>query len=148
MSLFEKLGDDLKTAMKGGLKNRVEVLRFVLSGVNSAQKEKGLKTQGAMLTDEEVVALLQKEAKKRKEAIELFKQGKRDDLVKKEEADLVIVFEYIPKELSSAEIEKIVDDLRAKGFGDFNALMREAMKVAKGRADGKTVGDIIKKKLG
>lgn len=148
MLLFEKLNSDLKSAMKGGLRGRIEVLRFVLAGLNSAQKERGLKTLGAVLTDEEVVALLQKEVKKRKEAMGLFKQGKRDDLVKKEEADLAVIFEYLPKELSAAEIGKIVDELKAKGSNDFNALMRETMKVVKGRADGKTVGDVIKKKLG
>lgn len=148
MSLLEKLNSDLKTAMKGGLKARVEVLRFVLAGVNNAQKEKNAKAPGIALTDDEAVAVLQKEAKRRKEAIELFKQGKRDDLVNKEEADLVVIYEYIPKELSVAEIEKIVDDLKAKGSSDFNTLMRETMKLTKGRADGKAVGDIIKKKLG
>ena len=148
MSLFEKLSDDLRSAMKGGLKSRVEVLRFTLAGVQGAQKEKNFKQPGVALTDDEVVAVLQKEAKRRKEAIGLFRQGKRDDLVKKEEADLVVIYEYIPKELSAEEIEKIIDDLRSRGMNDFNMLMREAMKVMKGRADGKTVGDIIRKKIG
>ncbi len=148
MALLQKLNDDLKTAMKGGQKDRIEVLRFVLSGVNNAQKEKNVKAPGVALTDEEVVSILQKEAKRRKEAVELFKQGKRDDLVKKEDADLAIIFEYIPQALSSAEIEHIVDDVKSKGAADFNSIMKEVMKVAKGRADGKTVGDVIKKKLG
>jgi len=148
MALQEKLGDDLKAAMKGGQKERVEVLRFVLAGVQSAAKEKNAKAPGVALTDDEVTALLQKEAKRRKEALELFRQGKRDDLVKKEEADLTIIFEYIPQGLSTADLEKIVDELKAKGFNDFNSLMRETMKAAKGRADGLTAGDVIKKKLG
>lgn len=148
MALLQKLSDDVKTAMKGGQKERLEVLRFVLAGVQNAQKEKNAKQPEAVLTDDEAIVILQKEAKRRKEAIELFRQGKRDDLVVKEEAELAVIYEYIPKELSSAEIEKIIDDLKAKGFGDFNSLMRETMKIAKGRTDGKTVGDIIKKKLG
>lgn len=148
MTLQEKLSDDLKAAMKGGNKERVEVLRFVIAGVQGAAKEKNAKTPGVALTDEEVTALLQKEAKKRRESIELFKQGKRDDLVNKEEGDLKIIFEYLPTELSAAEIEKIVEDLKAKGNTDFSALMRETMKAVKGRADGKMVGEVIKKKLG
>lgn len=148
MILFEKLSADLKSAMKGGLKSRVEVLRFVIAGIQGAQKEKNAKQPGVALTDDETTTLLQKEAKRRKEALELFRQGKRDDLVKKEEADLVVIYEYIPKELSVEEIEKIVDDLKAQGVNDFNALMREAMKAMKGRADGKAVGDVIRKKLG
>ncbi|MGC9968469.1 MAG: GatB/YqeY domain-containing protein [Minisyncoccia bacterium] len=148
MALFQKINDDLKSAMKGGQKDRVGVLRFMLAGVQNAQKEKGVKQPGEALTDEEAVAVLQKEAKRRKEAIELFRQGKRDDLVKKEEAELAMIYEYLPKELSAAEIEKMVDELKTQGFNDFNALMRETMKLVKGRTDGKTVGDIIKKKLG
>jgi len=148
MPLFEKITADIKTAMKSGDKARLEVLRFVSAGLQSAQKEKALKTPGAVLTDEEVISNLQKEAKRRKEAIELFKQGKRDDLVTKEEADLMVIFEYLPKELSRAEIEKMVDDLRAGGVTDFNMLMKETMKLVKGRADGKTVGEVIKSKVG
>ncbi len=148
MALYEKLNDDLKAAMKGGQKDRVEVLRFLLSGVQGVQKEKNMKQPGAALTDEEVIAVFQKEAKRRKEAIELFRQGKRDDLVKKEEADLLVIYEYIPKELPVAEIEKMVEELIAGGASDFNALMRETMKLVKGRADGKVVGEVVKKKLG
>jgi uncharacterized protein len=148
MALLQKLQDDMRSAMKAGQKERLEVLRFVIAGVNGAQKDKQAKAPGAVLADEEVVALLQKEAKRRKEAVELFRQGKRDDLVKKEEADLAIIFEYLPKELSEAEIAKIVDEVKANGAGDFNAIMRETMKVVKGRADGKLVGDVVKKKLG
>lgn len=147
MILYEKLNNDLKAAMKGGQRERVEVLRFVLAGVNGAQKDKNAKQPGVVLTDEEVTALLQKEAKRRKEAIELFRQGKRDDLVTKEEADLSVIYEYIPKELSREEIAKIVEDFKAGGLSDFNALMRETMKAVKGRADGKTVGEVIKEKL-
>ena len=61
--------------------------------------------------------------------------------------DLAVIAEYVPKELSVEEVEKVVDGLKSKGFSDFNALMREAMKELKGRADGKLVGDIVKKKL-
>jgi uncharacterized protein YqeY len=148
MTLYEKLNEDVKAAMKSGDKSRLEVLRFVSSGLYNAQKEKGVKQPGVGLTDDETIAALQKEAKRRREAIELFKQGKRDDLVKKEEADLAIIGQYLPKEISAKEIEKIVDELKAKGTNDFNSLMRETMKLVKGRADGKAVGDVIKKKLG
>jgi len=146
--IYEKLNESLKSAMKSGDKPRVEVLRFVIAGVQGAQKDKNAKQPGVVLTDDEVIALLQKEAKRRKEAIELFRQGKRDDLVAKEEADLAVITEYLPKEMSREEIEKTVNDLRAQGFTDFNALMREAMKVLKGKADGKVVGEIVKAKTG
>lgn len=148
MTIFEKITDDVKSAMKNGDKARLETLRFVLSGLQGAQKDKALKQPGAALTDDEAISVLQKEAKRRKEAIELFRKGQREDLVEKEEADLAFMYEYIPKALSAAEIEAIVEGLKEKGFADFNTLMRETMKLVKGRADGKTVGDVIKKKLG
>jgi hypothetical protein len=148
MPLFQKINDDMKTAMKSGDKARLEVIRFALAGLNAALKEKTLKEPGAALTDEEVITVLQKDAKRRKESIELFKQGKRDDLVAKEEADLLVLSEYIPKELSRAEIEKMVDDVKAQGATDFSSAMRETMKLVKGRADGKMVGEVIKAKLG
>ncbi len=145
MLLFQKITEDMKAAMKSGDKARLEVLRFTLSGLNAAQKEKTLKDPQAMLSDEEVVTLLQKEAKKRKDSIELFKQGKRDDLVEKEAADLKVIYEYLPAELSRDEIVAIVKDLKAKGAAsDFSGLMKEVMKVVKGRADGKVVGDVIR----
>ena len=134
----------MKTAMKSGDKARLEVLRFTLATLNAAQKEKTLKEPEAKLSDEEVVKLLQKEAKKRKDSIELFKQGGRVDLVEKEEADLKIVYEYLPQELSREEVTVIVKDLKEKGFNDFSSLMRESMKAVQGRADGKLVGDVIK----
>jgi uncharacterized protein YqeY len=147
MSLFQEINDDMKAAMKSGDKPRLEVIRFALAGLNAAQKEKELKMPGATLTDDEVIVVLQKDAKRRKESIELFKQGKRDDLVAKEEADLLVLGEYIPKELSRAEIEKMVDEVKARGFTDFSSAMRETMKLVKGRADGKAVGDVIKARL-
>lgn len=144
MALLQKINDDLKTAMKSGDKSRVEVLRFTLAGLNAAQKEKTLKDPQAMLADEEVVTILQKEAKKRKDAIELFKQGKRDDLVAKEEGDLAIIYEYLPQELSRDEIVAMVTAAKANGASDFGSIMKEVMKMAKGRTDGKTVGDVIR----
>lgn len=145
MPLFQKINDDMKAAMKSGDKARLETLRFTLATLNAAQKEKALKDPRTALTDEEVVTLLQKEAKKRKDSIELFRQGKRDDLVEQESAGLKVIYEYLPQELSREEIVAIVNDLKEKGVAsDFSGLMKETMKIAKGRADGKLVGDIIR----
>ena len=148
MTLLEKISSDIKTAMKSGDRTRVDALRFALAGIQGAEKDMYAKQPGVALTDDEAVSVLQKDIKRRKEAIELFKKGNREDLVKKEEADLAIIGGYVPKELSVEEIEKVVDDLRAKGPADFNSLMRDAMKELKGRADGRIVGEIMKKKIG
>jgi uncharacterized protein YqeY len=144
MALLQKITDDMKASMKSGDKPRLAVLRFTLAGLNAAQKEKTLKDPQATLGDEEVVTILQKEAKKRKDAIELFKQGKRDDLVAKEDGDLKIIYEYLPAELSREEIVVMVKTAKANGATDFSSLMKEVMKLAKGRADGKMVGDVIR----
>ncbi len=144
MALFQKINDDMKAAMKSSDKARLEVLRFTLASLNPAQKEKALKDPQAVLSDEEVITILQKEAKKRKDSIELFKQGKRADLVTKEEGDLKVLYEYLPQELSREEIAAIVKEAKANGATDFGSIMKEVMKAAKGRADGKTVGDVIR----
>jgi uncharacterized protein YqeY len=144
MALFQKINDDMKTAMKSGDKARLEVLRFTLASLNPVQKEKTLKDSQATLTDEEVITILQKEAKKRKDSIELFKQGGRTDLVAKEEGDLKVLYEYLPQELSHDEIVAMVKAAKANGANDFGSIMKEVMKGAKGRTDGKTVGDVIR----
>ena len=148
MLLYEQIREDIKSAMKAGEKDRLLTLRFILSGLNAAQKEKELKEPGAHLTDAETISVLQKEVKRRKESIDLFRQGKRNDLVEKEEAGLAVIQTYLPEELSRDAVAKIVDEALAQGFHDFNSLMRETMKAAKGRADGKLVGEIVKEKLG
>ena len=138
----------MKAAMKGGDHARLEVVRFVLAGVKAAEKEKQAKDPAATLTDDEAIAVLQKEAKRRRESLVLFRQGGREDLVAKEEADLAVIQSYLPKELSREEIAAMVDKARAAGANDFSSLMREVMKEVKGRADGTRVGDVIKEKLG
>lgn len=138
----------MKSAMKAGDQPRVDTLRFALAGLNSFQKDKQMKEAGATITDEEVIVVLQKDIKRRKESIELFRQGNRKDLIGKEEADLAIISAYVPKELTREEVEKIVDEVIAAGVKDFSSAMREATKVTKGRADGKLVGEIVKAKLG
>jgi uncharacterized protein YqeY len=151
MSLVQQLTDDMKAAMKSGDHARLETVRFALAGLKAAEKEKQAKDPSAVLTDEEAVATLQKEAKRRKESIELFKKGDRTDLAEKEEADLAVIQAYLPKELSREEIAAIVDKVRAADpsiAGDFSGLMREAMKEVKGRADGRLVGEVIKEKIG
>ena len=148
MSLYSQITDDIKTAMKAADKSRVEVLRFVLSVLNGPLKEKQLKEPTATLTDEETLSIIQKEAKKRRESIELFRKGNREDLASKEEAELAIIATYLPAQMSREEIEKIVADLYAGGNTEFNTLMRAAAQATKGKADGKLVAEVVKIKIG
>jgi len=150
MSLKEKLLSDLKNAAKAGDRERVAVLRLVSAAIHNQEIAKRLKQGTEQLSDEEMIAILQSEAKKRKEAIELYIQGKRPDLAQKEERELLIIQEYLPQQLGREEITKIVDDIIKSGSSakNFGAVMKEAMKILKGRADAKLVGEIIKTKLG
>jgi uncharacterized protein YqeY len=147
MLLFQQIREDMKTAMKSGEKDRLETLRFILSGLNLVQKEKEMKTPGSELDDFETISFLQKEVKKRKDSIDLFRRGGRNDLVEKEEIGISFIQNYLPKELQQEEIEKIIDDVLEKGFNDFSSVMRESVKVIGGRADGKIISEIVKKKL-
>lgn len=155
--LADKIKEDLKISLKSGAMERAAgseprsseragVLRLLLAEVQNKEKEK-FGGKGGALSDEDALAVFQKEAKKRREAIELFKKGNRDDLVKKDEAELVVIEEFLPKQLTQEEIRAAIDKLAVAGVGDFNSLMKEAMKELKGRADGRTVGEIIKEKL-
>ncbi|OGZ53581.1 MAG: hypothetical protein A3B25_00565 [Candidatus Ryanbacteria bacterium RIFCSPLOWO2_01_FULL_48_26] len=146
MSLKENLQSDLKVSLKAGDKIKTGVLRFVLSEVQNKEKEKQGQGKPPELVDEEVSQVIQKEFKKRREAIRLFKTGGREDLVASEEAELAIIEAYIPKQLDQDEIRAVIDKLVSRGFADFNSLMKEAMKEMKGKADGKLVTELVKER--
>jgi len=148
MSLYETISSDVKTAMKAGDKLRVEVLRFTLAPLNAALKEKQTKDPTATLTDDETSAILQKEAKRRKESIDAFQKGGRQDLVDKEISEFAFIAGYLPAQMSREEIEKVIDSIIGGGTGEFATVMREASKVTKGKADGKLVAEIAKEKTG
>ncbi|MEK7507555.1 MAG: GatB/YqeY domain-containing protein [Patescibacteria group bacterium] len=147
MSIKENLQSDLKISMKAGDKIKTGVLRFILSEVQSKEKEKQGQGKPAELIDEEINSVLQKEFKKRKEAIRLFKTGGREDLVSSEEAELAIIEAYIPKQLDQSEIRTIIEKLISRGRTDFASIMKEAMKEMKERADGKFVAEVIKERI-
>ncbi len=146
--LLEKLTADLHQAQKANLSDRLSVLRMLLAQVKNREIEKRGKTGESTLEDTEVEEVLRREAKKRKEAAELFHKGGREDLADKEMKELATIETYLPAQMSEAEIEAVVASVRASGAGDFASIMREAMKQLKGKADGATVQQIIKKQLG
>jgi|SRR3989344_457946 len=144
MNLKENIKVDLTAALKNGNKEKAGVLRFVLSEIQRKEKDKQGQSKPPELTDEEIIQVIQKEFKKRREAIDLFKKGGRADLVKKEEVELVFIEGYIPRQMSSEEIRAVIDKIFSQGNTDFNSLMRETMKELKGRADGGRVAELIK----
>ncbi len=145
MNLKERIGEDIVKAQKNGETERLGVLRFVSAAIHNREIEKGAKESG--LPEEEVLAVFQKEAKKRKEAIALYKQGSRNDLAEKEERELKIIQGYLPPELSREDVAKIVDELKAGGISDANGLMKAAMARLKGQADGRMVKEVVDEKL-
>jgi len=146
--LYEKLKSDLTEAMKGRREFEVGLLRMVLAALHNRALEKRAKSGAeAPITEEEVAEVLRKEAKKRREAAALFTAGGRDDLKDKEIKEAEMIESYLPKAMDAAELEAIVKKIVATGAKDFGQAMREVIKAAGGRADGKTAGDMVKKFL-
>ena len=148
MHLKEKLNADLKNALKSGNQFMADVLRLLLAALHNREIDNRAKTGSPELTDEAVIQLLAAEAKKRKEAIEIFIKGSRADLVRKKEQELAIIKTYLPEEISPREVEvKVVQILERLGTKDFGQAMKAVMQELKGRADAKLIAEIVKKKL-
>lgn len=154
--LKEGLKSDLKTAMKAGDALKVSVLRMVLTSIANREIETLKKDIG--LSDEEVLDVLSKEFKKRKDAVREFKAGNREEMAQKEEKEAEIISVYLPKEISDDELERVVEqsvreaglpagEAGAAGMGDFGKVMKSAMAVLKGRASGDRVSAAVKKAL-
>jgi len=148
MNLKEKINEDMKTAMKSGDKLKLETVRSIRALILEFEKSGANKE----LNPEEEIKLLSSAAKKRKESIEQYQNAGRTDLVEKEEAELKILMEYLPKQLSEEEIQKeigrIASEIGAKTKEDFPKLMPAVIKELKGKADGKVVKQEVEKYLG
>ncbi len=147
MSLQDKLNEDMKAAMKKGDKLRLETIRMVRAQMKDAQIAKM-----AALSPEDELGILQNAAKKRREAIEMYKKGGRDDLLEKEMAELAILGDYLPKAMTQAEVLAIIDatiqETNAKTASDFGKVMGKVVQQTKGRADGKVVQQLVRERLG
>ena len=141
-----RIENDLKAAMKGGEKRRVATLRLLLATL----KNEKIQAQRD-LTDEEVEAALRRSVKQRKDSIEQYARGKRQDLVDAETEELAILEEYLPKGLSGAETEAALREvIREKGFSsqkDVGLAMKELMTRHRGRVDGKQAQEIARRLL-
>ena len=146
MSLMELLTADMKAAMKQGEKARLSVIRLVRGAVRQAEID-GKKT----LNDDEIINVIAKEVKMRRDSIEEFERGKRADLVEKTKAEIDILTPYFPAPLSPDEVkqiaEKAVAEVGAATAKDMGKVMRVLMPRIKGRADGKLVNEIIRSLL-
>ena len=146
-ALKQKFSDDLKQALRSGDKLRCSVIRLTMSAINYAQIAKQ-----AELEEADILGVIAREAKKRKESIEAFKQGNRPDLVVKEEAELAILNEYLPKQMSRDEIvaaaQKVIAEVKAEGPRDKGKVMGKLVPQLKGKADGREINEIVTQLLG
>jgi uncharacterized protein YqeY len=145
--IYEKINSELKEALKAKDEKKSGILRMIISALKNKEIEKKGAGKDPVLAEEEVLDLIKKEAKKRKEAIVLYEQGGRPELAATEKAELEIIQTYLPAEMSREEIEKIVLEIKNSGVSEFNVLIKEAMARLKGQADGKLVSEIVKSVL-
>jgi uncharacterized protein YqeY len=146
MSVEKQLMEDMKLAMKSGNKTALDTIRILRAQIKTASIDK--KDE---LDEAELAQVLQKEAKKRKEAMEIYKQVNREDLFEKEKAELGIISNYLPKQLSENDIDQIISEsiasLQVSDEKDMGRVMGVIMPKVKGKADGKIVQQKVKEHL-
>lgn len=151
MSLKDRISEDIKTAMKAKDKVRLEAVRSIKKVI--LEKEVSVRPQGQdSLTESQETEVLVQQAKQRREAIEMFRQAGRDDLVEQQVQELAIIEEYLPKQLSDEEVGAVVDEVMAlvgaTSSKDMGKVMGPVMQKLKGKADGQKIQTIVKAKLG
>jgi uncharacterized protein YqeY len=148
MSLKERINEEMKASMKSGDKVRLETVRSIRALILEFEKS-GADRE---LNQDDEMKMLNSAVKKRKEAMEQYRAAGREELAAKEEAELNILLEFLPMQLSEAEIEaevkKLAVELNASGKEHFSVLMPAAAKALKGKADGKIIRGIVEKLLG
>jgi len=146
MTLQQRLTADLRQALKTGDKTRRSVIRMVIAGIKNAEI-----ANSAPLDDSGVIDVLSKQVKQHRESITEFSKGNRQDLVAKEEAELAIILEYLPKQMSREEIvaaaRRVMEQVGARGPGDKGKVMSQLMSQLKGSADGREVSDVVSELL-
>ncbi len=147
MGLKEKIMADMKEAMKAKDAAKVSTLRLLLSEIKNREIDKR-----GELTDDEVIAVIQKAVKQRKESIEQYEKAGRSELVEKEKKELEILEAYLPQPLTEEELDALIDEtikeVGATSIKDMGKVMKAIMPKVRGRADGKLVNQKVREKLG
>ncbi|GFR46679.1 hypothetical protein Agub_g8296 [Astrephomene gubernaculifera] len=148
-TLVDRIKADMKTAMKAKDQPRLEAIRFLNAAIK--QREIELREGGGAVTDQEVVKVIQKLVKQRRDSIESYRSGGREDLVAKEQSELSLLEGYLPAMMGAAEVEQLVEQVIAElglsGPKAMGPVMKAVMARAGGRADSKTVSDAAKARL-
>lgn len=148
MGLKQTLEDNARSALKQGEHLTLDTLRMALASLRNREIEKRGKGGDSMLSEDEVMAVLRSEAKKRRDAAEEYHKAGREELAAKENTEFAIIEKYLPQELSDEEIEKLLQPMAAgAAMKDFGRVMGLAMKAIAGRASGDRVSVIAKRLL-
>lgn len=143
---IQEIKDDMKAAMKSGDKDEVSTLRLLISSLNNAEIDKG---DG--LSDDDVIEVLSKEAKQRRESIDAYRDGGREDRAEKEEAELEVIQRYLPEPLSEEEaadiVESAIEETGAETRADMGAVMGRVMPQVKGRYEGSAIKEMVLERL-
>lgn len=146
ISLKQRLQEDLKEALRARDERRKSVIRMALAAIVNAEVE-----HGGELDDAGVIAVLQKQARRRRDTIAELRQADRPELLASEEAELAILEEYLPRLLSREEIieeaRQVIAEVGATGMGQMGPVMRQLMSKLKGRADGRVVNQVVRELL-
>lgn len=147
MSLKERITDDMKSAMRSAEKDRLGTIRLILAGIKQREVDERI-----VLDDAQVLSVIEKMIKQRREAISQFEAGGRQDLVAKESAELNLLNQYLPQQLSPAELDAVIGEAitasGASSIKDMGKVMAIVKAKAQGRADMSAVSALIKAKLG
>ena len=144
--LKEKLLEDLKNSMKDKNIVRKNVVQMVRAGILQVEKDKQIE-----LNDEQIIEIIAKESKKRKDALADYEKSGRQDLIDEIKEEIEILAEYLPKQLSIEEVEKIVkeviDEVGATSMKDMGKVMKSAKEKIGASSDGRTINEVVKKLL-
>lgn len=143
----KEINEQLKLAIKNKDTVRLNVLKLLKTELTNEE----VKNERKELTESQVIQVIQRSVKRRKEAIEEFRKVGQDDRVAEEEAELKILTEFLPEQLTSQEVERIVDEtireVGAETLKDMGRVMSAVMPKVRGRADGKIVSEIVRNRL-
>ena len=149
MRLADQIQDDLKEALKTKDEIKISTLRMLIAAIKNFEISKG--KAGYKASDEEIVSVIQKEVKQRKESVEQYKAGNRQDLVDKESKELEILARYLPAQMSEENVEKIarekIQEVGAVSSADMGKVMGALSQELKGKADMGLVSAIVKRSL-
>ncbi|MER3405980.1 MAG: glutamyl-tRNA amidotransferase [Chloroflexota bacterium] len=147
MGLKEQLVEDLKEAMRQRDERRVSAIRMLRAAITNyeiARTDPKHPQHGQPITEGDLVGVLEREIKQRRDALEMLKKAERPELVQKEEAELAILASYMPQQLTREQIRAEVEALAAQHGREFRTLMSIAARALKGRADGRLVNEVVR----